>query len=56
MLIKCAWCKTQMGDVFPFSDKRTSCGICPSCKVIFDEEIAAYRQKRIDEQMEDAGG
>ena len=56
MKLKCAWCDLQMGDVYPFSDERTSHGICPSCKVKFDKEIADYKQKRIDEQIGESGG
>lgn len=56
MKVVCAWCGLKIGDVFPFSDKRTSHGMCPACLVKFEKELEEYKQKRINEQIEEAGG
>lgn len=56
MKVVCAWCKSKMGDVFPFSDKRTSHGMCPPCLTKFEEDLEAYKQNLINEKLEEAGG
>lgn len=32
MFIVCAWCKAQMGEKFPFDDKRTTHSMCSACE------------------------
>lgn len=31
MIIICAWCKREMGEIPPLDDNRISHGICPEC-------------------------
>jgi len=56
MKVVCAWCGLKMGDVFPFSDKRTSHGICPTCLVKFEKELEEHKQEVINEKIGEAGG
>jgi len=52
--VVCAWCKLKMGDVFPFSDKRTSHGMCPACLVKFENDLEEHKQKAINDKIAEA--
>lgn len=39
MLIRCAWCKTDMGEKEPLEDSGVTHGICDECLQVFRNEL-----------------
>lgn len=51
MLVKCAWCGADKGEIEPLEDKRVSHGICIPCKEKYLGEYIENKKRKKREEV-----